>query len=249
LAADKNKGSTDLVAPLKIKLMQAGLVNNTHTVWLYLGIKVLLSLIFIIIGLAAISLYNNNTSFPVISLVLIIFFCAGLYFPDLLLMRLTRRRQKVIFNSFPDVLDLMRMCVQSGLGLDQSLDRVGKEIWLTCPPLSKEIELTGLELRAGVSRADSLRNLSLRIGLVDVESFVITLIQSDRFGNSVAEALTIYADSLRSKRRISAEEQAAKLSIKLMIPLIFCIFPALLVVLLGPAIVHIHNSLIPILGG
>jgi tight adherence protein C len=247
LAEDHSKSIASDGKSLKIKLVQAGFLS-LRAPWLFQGAKALCALLFLSIALTSITLFGQIKSTPVFSLILIFSFAIGFYLPDLVLARLTLSRQRVIFNSFPDALDLIRMCVQSGLGLDQSLDRVGKEMVLTCPELSKELEMTGLELRAGISRADSLRNLSSRIGLSDVDSFVVTLIQSDRFGNSVADALSIYSDSLRSKRRIASEELAAKLPIKLMIPLVFCIFPSLLTVLLGPAIVHIHNRLIPVLG-
>jgi tight adherence protein C len=246
LAADPRQSTTPDISPLKLKLIRAGF-QSIRASWLFLGAKVLLAFLSLTLALTALFVFNRFAVSSMVLLMLLLCFSLGFYLPDFVLSRLTVRRQQLIFNAFPDVLDLMRMCVQSGLGLDQSLDRVGKEIGLTCRPLSDELEMTGLELRAGVSRSDALRNLSSRIGLSDVDTFVVTLIQSDRFGNSVSDALAIYADALRSKRRIASEELAAKLPIKLMIPLIFCIFPSLLTVLLGPAIVHIHNRLVPIL--
>lgn len=248
LASEKPKeGATDW-DPLKVKLLQAGFLSP-RAPWLFLGAKVLIAFVFVSMALFGLALFKRQESMTLLFLILVICFSLGFYLPDFVLSRMTLYRQRLIFHAFPDALDLMRMCVQAGLGLDQSLDRVGREIVLACPQLSKALEITGLELRAGVSRADALRNLSLRIGLSDVDAFVVTLIQSDRFGNSVADALAIYADSLRSKRHLASEELAAKLPVKLMIPLVFCIFPALLTVLLGPAIVHIHNRLIPALSG
>ena len=122
--------------------------------------------------------------------------------------------------------------MQAGLGLDAAIDRVGREMHLSCPELSSEFELTGLELRAGASRADALRHLSARIGLEDVEALVVMLIQADVLGTSVHESLQVHSESLRTKRRLLAEETAAKLPVKLLIPLVFCVFPALLTVLL-----------------
>jgi tight adherence protein C len=248
LAADKPKHTATETSPLRIRLLQAGFLSPRAPL-IFLGAKVLIAFLFVTLSAITLTFFKPIGSLALLLLMTLISFSVGFYFPDLVLSRLIHRRKRMIFHAFPDVLDLMRMCVQAGLGLDQSLDRVGKEIGLTCPALSKLLEVTGLELRAGVSRADALRNLALRIGLSDVDAFVVTLIQADRFGNSVADALAIYADALRSKRRITSEEMAAKLPVKLMIPLVFCIFPSLLTVLLGPAIVHIHNRLIPALSG
>ena len=248
LAADKPKHTATEKSALRIRLLQAGFLSPRAPL-IFLGAKVLIAFLFVSLSAITLTFFKPIESLALLLLMMLTCFSAGFYLLDLVLSRLTLRRQRMIFHAFPDVLDLMRMCVQAGLGLDQSLDRVGKEIGMTCPALSKLLAVTGLELRAGVSRADALRNLALRIGLSDVDSFVVTLIQADRFGNSVSDALAIYADALRSKRRIASEEMAAKLPVKLMIPLVFCIFPSLLTVLLGPAIVHIHNRLIPALSG
>jgi tight adherence protein C len=246
LAVDQAKGMPSELDALKVRMLHAGF-QQTNASWVFLGLKVFLALLFLSLNFVALLFIQQSLPKYANLFFWLLSFCLGYYLPDFLLMRMTQYRQSRIFNSFPDALDLMRMCVQSGLGLDQSLSRVGKEMGLTCPQLSNELDLTGYELRAGVSRADALKNLSLRIGLKDIDAFVITLIQSDRFGNSVSDALTIYADSLRSKRQMAAQEMAAKLPVKMMIPLIFCIFPSLMIVLLGPALVHIHNTLLPAL--
>ena len=171
----------------------------------------------------------------------------GYALPHAWLQRRIRHRQAQLFKGFPDALDLMRMCIQAGLGLDATLDRVGREIRMSCPPLSQELALTGYELRAGASRAQALRHLSERIALQDVEAWVNTLIQSDRFGTSLSESLQVYSDALRNKRKLMAQEAAAKLPIKLLIPLVFCLFPGLLTVLLGPAVINITTHLMPVL--
>jgi tight adherence protein C len=169
----------------------------------------------------------------------------GYYLPNAILAHLVARYQQALFNAFPDALDLMRVCVQAGLGLDAAIDRVGHEMRLSCAELSSEFELTGLELRAGASRADALRHLSARIGLEDVEALVVMLIQADMLGTSVHESLQVHSESLRTKRRLLAEETAAKLPVKLLIPLVFCVFPALLTVLLGPAVISVQEVLAP----
>lgn len=169
----------------------------------------------------------------------------GYYLPNAYLAQRVERYQQALFNAFPDALDLMRVCVQAGLGLDAAIDRVGREMHLSCPQLSTEFELTGLELRAGASRADALRHLSARIGLEDVDALVAMLIQADLLGTSVHESLQVHSESLRTKRRLLAEETAAKLPVKLLIPLVFCVFPALLTVLLGPAVISVHEILTP----
>ena len=143
----------------------------------------------------------------------------------------------------------MRLCVQAGLGLDAAIERVGREMRLSYPQLSDEFALTGLELRAGSSRAEALRHLSQRMGLPDIEGLVAMLIQADRFGTSIAESLEVHSDALRTKRRLIAEEAAAKLPIKLLIPLIFCVFPALMTVLLGPVVISITQHLFPLVNG
>jgi len=169
---------------------------------------------------------------------------AGYYLPDGILRYQIKQRQKTLFHAFPDALDLLRVCVQAGLGLDAAMERVGHEMRLSSPELSDEFELTGLALRAGASRAQALRSLAVRIGIKDIDALVSMLIQADRFGTSIAESLQVHSDALRTKRRLLAEEIAAKLPVKLLIPLIFCVFPALLTVLLGPVVISLYTQLV-----
>jgi tight adherence protein C len=165
----------------------------------------------------------------------------GYVLPDLALRWQLARRQGALFKGFPDALDLLRVCVQAGLGLDAAIERVGREMRLASPVLSEEWRLTGLELRAGASRAQALRHLAERVGLPDIDALVTMLIQADRFGTRMADALQVHADALRTQRRLRAEEAAAKLPVKLLIPLVFCIFPALLTVMLGPVGISLYN--------
>jgi tight adherence protein C len=170
----------------------------------------------------------------------------GYYLPDAVLKLRIQRRQLELLHAFPDALDLLRLCVQAGLGLDAAIERVGREMRHARPVLSEEFALTGLALRAGSSRAEALRKLSQRVGLQDIDALVSMLIQADRFGTSVSESLAVHADALRTQRRLRAEEAAAKLPVKLLIPLIFCVFPSLLTVLLGPVVVTLARQFVKV---
>lgn len=154
-----------------------------------------------------------------------------------------RARQKDIQRALADALDLMVVCVEAGLALNQALVRVADEIRHVSQVTSDELTLVNLEIRAGVPRDEALRNLGDRTGVTDLQSLVAMLIQTDRFGTSVAQALRVHSDTMRTKRRQRAEEAAAKTTIKLVFPLAFCIFPALFVVILGPALISIYRTL------
>jgi tight adherence protein C len=173
----------------------------------------------------------------------------GYYLPNAILAHMVERRQRTILESFPDALDLLTVCVEAGLGLDAALLRVATEMEVTSPVLSEELHLVNLELRAGSSKEKALRNLSLRTGVEDVDTLVAMLIQAERFGTSVADSLRVHSDALRTKRRLRAEEAAAKIPIKLLFPLIFCIFPSMMLVLLGPAFIRILRVFFPLVQG
>lgn len=169
----------------------------------------------------------------------------GFYLPDLWLrLRIVRRKEEIV-KGFPDALDLLVVCVEAGVGLDAAINRVGEEMKLSNKVLSEEFRVLSLELRAGKSRQDALRNLTLRTDLEDVSSLVTLLIQTDKFGTSVAQALRVHSDSMRTKRHQRAEEMAAKLPVKLVFPLIVFIFPSLFVAILGPAAIRIFRVLLP----
>jgi tight adherence protein C len=172
----------------------------------------------------------------------------GYYLPDFLLKRRVANRQRDIFESFPDALDLMTVCVEAGLAMDAALARVGNEIGLKSPVLADELQLVTLELRAGSAKEKALRNLALRTGVEDVDALVKMLIQAERFGTSVGTALRVQSEQLRTRRRQLVEEKAGQIATKLLFPLIFCIFPALLVVLLGPAVIQIFRAMTPVAG-
>ena len=173
----------------------------------------------------------------------------GYYLPNGVLARLTETRQRELFEAFPDALDLMIVCVESGVSLDAAIARTASEISLRSPQLAGELTLVGLELRLGATRERALRNLAKRTGLDEISSFVAMMLQADRFGTSIGDSMRVQADSLRVRRRQRAEEQAAKIPLKMLFPLIFCIFPSLLLVLMGPAMIQIYRILLPTMGG
>jgi tight adherence protein C len=171
----------------------------------------------------------------------------GYLLPDLLLVWRVRARQHKLRKALPDGLDLLVICVEAGLGLDQAMMRVSQELHITHSELSEELQLVNLEMRVGKTRLDALRELGRRTGLEDIKSLVAMLIQTERFGTSIAQSLRVHSDDLRIKRRQRAEEMAAKTSVKMVPALVFFIFPALMVVILGPAVIAIMRQLLPAL--
>jgi tight adherence protein C len=170
---------------------------------------------------------------------------AGYILPAVVLARLVRRRQHRIRLAVPDALDLLVVSVEAGLGLDQAIQRVGEELALVHPELSEDLRMINLELRAGTARAEALHNLAARTGVDDLASLVAVLVQTDKFGTSVAQALRVHSDVLRTKRRQRAEEAAAKTAVKMVFPLVICIFPAIWIVTIGPAAIKFVEILGP----
>jgi tight adherence protein C len=172
--------------------------------------------------------------------------CLGYLLPSMILGRMAKRRQHRIRLSLPDALDLMVVSVEAGLGLDQAMQRVADELIAVHRELSEELRLVNLELRAGTARADALHNLAKRTQVDDLSSLVTMLVQTDKFGTSVAQALRVHSDTSRTKRRQRAEEAAAKTGAKMVFPLVFCIFPAIWVVTIGPAAIRFVQVLVPL---
>ncbi|XHO03754.1 hypothetical protein ACEQUB_00616 [Ralstonia syzygii] len=217
--------------------------RGPEAIAIYFGIKTLLAAI-LPLALSVVLLGRFDASHQ--SAYLTVLFGAaliGFYLPNVVLRLKIRRRQRDIFEAFPDSLDLIMVCVEAGLGLDAAVLRVVDEMRTARPALAEEYELLTLELRAGLSREKALRNLAARTGVEDVSMLVAMLIQADRFGTSVAESLRVHSDMLRTKRHMLAEERAAKIGTKILFPLIFCIFPSLFVVLLGPAAIQVIGAL------
>ena len=169
----------------------------------------------------------------------------GYVLPGFVLARLARRRQHRVRLSVADALDLLVVSVEAGLGLDQAIQRVGDELMPVHPELAEDMRLINLELRAGKARAEALHNLAARTGVDDLTSLVAVLVQTDKFGTSVAQSLRVHSEVLRTKRRQRAEEAAAKTAVKMVFPLVICIFPAIWIVTLGPAVIKFIQILGP----
>jgi tight adherence protein C len=167
---------------------------------------------------------------------------AGYLLPDFWLTSRIRARQNKIITGMPDALDLLTVCVEAGLGLDQAIYRVSQEIQITCPELSEELKLMNMEARFGKGRADALRDLGTRTGVDEIKTAVAMLIQTDRFGTDLAKSLRVHSETMRVKRRQRAEEKANKASVKMVPVLVFFIFPAMFVVILGPAVIQLIRT-------
>jgi tight adherence protein C len=170
----------------------------------------------------------------------------GFLLPDFVLRRKIRKRQEEITDALPDALDLLVVCVEAGLGLNAAFIKITEEFKLSSPALSEEFDIVNREMVAGKPRQEALRALTERTGVEDVKSLVAMLIQTEKLGTSLAQSLRVHSDSLRMRRRQKAEEAAAKTTIKLVFPLVFLMFPALFIVILGPGVIHIINVLYPV---
>ncbi|MBS1853154.1 MAG: type II secretion system F family protein [Acidobacteria bacterium] len=221
-------------------LIQAGYREPRHLT-IYVGMRVLGALL----GMAAVVGISGFQSLPLIIAV----GGLGFFLPRFLLKRKIRERQQLIKLALPDALDLTVICVEAGLGLDQAMMRVGQDLRHAHPEMSDEFHMVNLEMRAGKPRAEALRNLSERTGVDDIKALVATLIQTDRFGTSVAQALRVHSDSLRTERRQRAEEQAAKTTIKMVVPLVLFVLPSIIFVTLGPAVIQLIRTLAPTAAG
>jgi tight adherence protein C len=219
----------------RTQLMQAGYREPRH-VTLYYGVRAACALLAIgIVVLTGIGLSEPLFLLGIPAL--------GFLLPRFVLKRMIRERQRRIRLALPDALDLTVICVEAGLGLDQALLRVGTDLKHAHPDLSDEFHLVNLEMRAGKARAEALRNLAERTGVDDIKTLVAVLIQTDRFGTSIAQALRVHSDALRTERRQRAEEQAAKTTIKLVIPLVIFVLPSVIFVTLGPAVIQLLHAL------
>lgn len=233
---------------IRARFMNAG-IRTPSAPMFYFGVKTTLAIGLPILGYIYLTLVGSKLDLNGTLLVLLSLATVGYYLPNVVLSRMVFVRQREIFETFPDALDLMTVCVEAGLGIEAALNRVADDIEHKSHILSEELRLVGLELRAGSDRERALRNLAARTGVEEVETWVSMLIQADRFGTSIASALRVHSEMLRTKRRQRAEEAAAKIALKLLFPLIFCIFPSLLLVLLGPAFIQIYRVLLPTMSG
>jgi len=233
---------------LRRTFLRAGYRRENVAV-IFFGSKAFLAILLPVVFSSTKLLAMRNMTSLHFLLLSIILALVGFYLPNLWLHSKIARRKEKILVGFPDALDLMVVCVEAGTGLDAAINRVGEELKLGHKELSEEFKLLSLELRAGKPRRDALKSLALRVDLEDVNSLVTLLIQTDKFGTSVAQALRVYSDSMRAKRYQRAEEIAAKLPVKLIFPLMLFIFPSLFVAILAPGVIRIFRILLPTLGG
>ena len=236
------------LSPLRVRFLNAG-IRHPDAYIMYFGMKTLLPLGFAAlayVGLRATGAADDST---VMLLWLAVVALAGCYLPNLVLRLMIRSRRREIFENFPDAADLMLVCVEAGLGLDAGLAKVTEEIQVKSAALAQELHWTNLEMRAGSTREKSLRNLALRTGVDEIGTFATMLTQADRFGTSIGESLRVFSEDLRHKRHVRAEELAAKVPTKMLVPLVLCIFPCISLVILTPAAIRIVRMIMPMLNG
>ncbi|HSJ05410.1 MAG TPA: type II secretion system F family protein [Longimicrobiales bacterium] len=232
-----HSGSAAVVSEL---LVHAG-YRSARAPYLFWGIRIALMAVLAAVGLLTASVLG--AAFIVTLLAATYLAAIGYVLPTMVVRSRARARQKEITLALPDAIDLLVVCVEAGLGINQAMLRVAQEIHHVSTVLSGEFHLTNLEIRAGRPRNEALRNLTDRTGVEDVRGLMSTLVQAERFGTPVGPALRVHAEVLRDKRKQRAREAAAKTTIKLVFPLVFCIFPALFVVLIGPALIQIIEAL------
>lgn len=236
------------LSAVRRKLVNAGL-RDPNAPLTFFGLKTALALVAPVLVFVALTLGGSHATGWGLLLRLLLASAVGYYLPNMVLAHKVKQRQREIFEAFPDALDLMTVCIEAGLGTEAAMTRVAEEIETGSPVLSEELRLVTLELRAGAPRERALRNLALRTGVDQVNGFVSMIVQAERFGTSIAQALRIHAEMLRTERRQRAEEAAAKIALKLLFPLIFFIFPSLMLVLMGPAMIQIYRVLLPTMAG
>jgi tight adherence protein C len=236
---EKAPRSPKELGQLRLRLVQAGF-RREEALTIFFGIRVVFALLLFALFSTSLVMRPNIT-FALAGV------GVGYVLPGMVLARLAKRRAHRIRLSLADALDLLVVSVEAGLGLDQALTRVGQELAFAYPDLSDELRLVNLELRAGKARPEALRNLADRTGVEDLNSLVTMLIQTDKFGTSVSQSLRVYSETLRTKRRQRAEEAAAKTGVKMVFPLVICIFPAVWIVTIGPAAIKFVTVLFPMI--
>ncbi|HUA82547.1 MAG TPA: type II secretion system F family protein [Bryobacteraceae bacterium] len=232
------------VTVMQRRLIRAGIRGENSLKILY-GAKVACAVLLPL--LTAVALTSSTTDSGNKFGIVMIAAAVGFFGPNEYVRRVASKRQHEIGRGLPNALDLLVVCVESGLGLDQAILQVSKELEHAHPEISQEFGLVNLELKAGKRRIESLRNLAERSGVDDLKKLVAVLIQADRFGTGVAQSLRAHADFMRVQARQVAEEKAAKLGVKLVFPIFFCILPTLFVVTVGPVIVKIMRELLPMM--
>jgi tight adherence protein C len=234
-------------SPLRLRFINAG-IRRPEARLLYYGAKTVLPLAMAAIAFAALRIAQPTYGLS-LALWLLLAALVGVYLPNVLLAWLVRQRKREIFENFPDAADLMLVCMEAGLGLDAALTKVAEEVRRKSGALADELHLTNLEIRAGASREKALRNLALRTGLEEVGTFASMLTQADRFGASIGDSLRVFSDDLRYRRQSRAEELAAKVPTKMLFPLVVFVFPSIIMVVMGPAVILVIRTIMPMLGG
>jgi tight adherence protein C len=234
-----SKESIDYSA-VRLKFLRAGLrgENAAAAFW---GAKIYMGLFLVIIFILSHIIFLKTLDSTLFMGITVAAGILGFYLPDIWLYLKSNSRKAKIVEGLPDALDLLGLCIEAGLGWDSAINRVAKELSMINPVLSEELRLMNLELRAGKARIDALRNLALRTNSSEINNLVTLLIQTDQFGTSLVDAIRVYSDSYRTKRFQKAEEIAAKLPVKMIFPLGLFIFPALFIVILGPAMISIYK--------
>ncbi len=232
------------VTVMQRRLIRAGIRNENALKVLY-GAKAVCGVAFPLVMALAVSATSTDSTNKIAGVLAAC--AAGFFLPNEYVRRKAQKRQKEIARGLANALDLLVVCVESGLGLDQAILQVSKELEHAHPEISEEFGFVNLELKAGKRRVDALRNLAERTGVDDLKKLVAVLIQADRFGTGVAQSLRAHSDFMRVQARQVAEEKAAKLGVKLIFPIFFCILPSLFVVTVGPVAVKIMRELIPMM--
>lgn len=230
------------VAGLKSTLLNAG-IRGENAPTIFYAAKVTLLIFLPLVLLTALIMFGVEMTNVQTMSVLLGGAALGFYWPGIWLRRRAENRQRELFNAFPDAVDLMVVCVEAGLGLDAAIARTAQDLEGRSAAMAEELHLVGVEIRVGATRERALRNFAQRTGIEEISSFAAMMIQADRFGTGVGRSLRVQSDSLRVKRHQRAEEEAAKLPLKMLFPLIFLIFPSLLLVLLGPSIIQVVATL------
>jgi tight adherence protein C len=237
--------SSDLeIASLRKTLLQAG-IRSENAAPVFFGMRIVCAVAMLIGGVIFEARLPNNQSMRM-ALVLSSAM-AGWVLPKFFLGKKVRKRQEILRLSLPDALDMLVVSVEAGLGLDQAIQHVARELDTSHPQLSEELTLVTLEMRAGKRRSDALRHFAERTGEDEIRKLIAILVQNDRFGTSMGESLRAHSDYLRTRRRQEAEERAAKVGVKLVFPIFFFIMPSMVIVTAGPGLLHVFKDLFPMM--
>lgn len=236
------------ITRFRAKFMNAGIRSRSAPMYFF-ALKVVLALSLPLLTWLGVQFGTLRMEGQTVMFLVVSAAGLGYYLPNMVLGSMAARRQRDLFEAFPDAIDLMVVCIEAGLSLDMALQRAAQEIGLRSPALADELQLVGIELRIGSTRERALRNLAARTGVDEISMFVSMILQADRFGTSVADSMRVHAEDSRTRRQYRAEEAASKVPTKLLFPLLLTIFPAIMLVLVGPAVIGLARSIIPIMSG